>query len=113
MGRSRWPMGFLKVGLDGKIEQLLWNRSAANIGLEGVGVVVRHGPGRVEVEREVGDEVEKGEGLEREVVLTWHGDVWEWEEEELRRRQELEREELADRGVRQEEGEVLRSAAVG
>jgi len=47
------------------------------------------------------------------VVLTWHGDVWEWEEEELRRRQELEREELADRGVRQEEGEVLRSAAVG
>ena len=75
MGRSRWPMGFLKVGLDGKIEQLLWNRSAANIGLEGVGVAVRHGPGRVEVEREV--------------VLTWNGVVWEWEEEELRRRQEL------------------------
>ncbi|KAK8187954.1 uncharacterized protein BKA78DRAFT_230324, partial [Phyllosticta capitalensis] len=40
--RSRWPMGFLKIDHDGRIEQFLWNRSAQARGLEGLGVTIRY-----------------------------------------------------------------------
>lgn len=48
MGRSRWPMGWVMlengegVGM-GRVRQVLWNRTAANIGLEGITVTMRYG----------------------------------------------------------------------
>lgn len=65
LGRSRWPMGYLMVGLDGRAEQFLWNRVAAECGLEGVGVTVRYLPGR--------DGLGEDGELKSEVVLTWEG----------------------------------------
>jgi hypothetical protein len=41
---SRWPMGFVMVSREGIIQQFVWNRAAAERGLEGVGVVLRHAP---------------------------------------------------------------------
>ncbi len=65
LGRSRWPLGFVMVRTDGRVEQLLWNRKAAEMGLEGVGVTIRYLP-----MEEGGDG-----GVAREVVLTWKGEV--------------------------------------
>lgn len=42
IGMSRWPMGFMKVSKEGVVEQLLWNKSAVERGLEGVGVTLRY-----------------------------------------------------------------------
>ena len=39
MTRSRWPMGFLNVTPDGSVQQFLWNHSATEKGLEGMGAV--------------------------------------------------------------------------
>lgn len=46
MGRSRWAMGWIMVeneGGEGRVKQLLWNRAAANTGLEGITVTMRYG----------------------------------------------------------------------
>ncbi|KAF2502369.1 hypothetical protein BU16DRAFT_448254 [Lophium mytilinum] len=59
MGMNRWPMGFLKITKKGVVEQFVWNRSAVERGLEGVGVTVRYGNEGVtggEVEGEVEEE---------------------------------------------------------
>lgn len=50
LGGNRWPMGFLKVSRAGVVEQFLWNRSAVEKGLEGVGVTVRYVGGRTKAE---------------------------------------------------------------
>ncbi|EKG14283.1 Endonuclease TnsA /resolvase Hjc/tRNA endonuclease [Macrophomina phaseolina MS6] len=42
LSRSRWPMGFLKVRSDGRVEQFVWNPSARSRGLEGLGVGLRY-----------------------------------------------------------------------
>ncbi|KAF2194313.1 hypothetical protein K469DRAFT_618268, partial [Zopfia rhizophila CBS 207.26] len=44
LGMNRWPMGFVKISRTGTVEQFIWNRSAGERGLEGVGVTVRHTP---------------------------------------------------------------------
>ena len=49
----------------GRVRQVLWNEMVGKMGLEGVGVQVRYLP------------VQKGEEVEKEVVLTWKGEVWE------------------------------------
>lgn len=60
LGRSRWPMGYVLCNGDGKILQMLWNRKAEQEGLEGIGVGLKYA----------------GEGPnEKEIVLTWKGDV--------------------------------------
>ncbi|KAG9238842.1 hypothetical protein BJ875DRAFT_285134 [Amylocarpus encephaloides] len=60
LGRSRWPMGFITCESDGKLLQMLWNRRAAERGLEGIGVEVKY---------------EGGDYSEKEILLTWKGDI--------------------------------------
>jgi hypothetical protein len=59
LGRSRWPMGYVLCGDDGKILQMLWNRKAQQGGLEGI---------------EVGLKYWGGDRNEKEVVLMWKGE---------------------------------------
>ncbi|KAL1623558.1 hypothetical protein SLS56_008262 [Neofusicoccum ribis] len=63
LGRSRWPMGFLKVDPDGRVEQFLWNASARARGLEGLGVTLRYMP----AEKDAAGEVKS------DIALTWQG----------------------------------------
>jgi hypothetical protein len=42
IGRSRWPMGYIYCSSDGKLLQMLWNRKAAEEGLEGVVVETKY-----------------------------------------------------------------------
>lgn len=44
LGVSKRPLGFMKISRRGTIEQCLWNKVAAERGLEGVGVTVRYTP---------------------------------------------------------------------
>lgn len=60
LGRSRWPMGYALCTADGKILQILWNKRAEQEGLEGIGVGLKYAG---------------GDRSEKEVVLTWKGDV--------------------------------------
>ncbi|KAI4096321.1 MAG: hypothetical protein LQ344_001147 [Seirophora lacunosa] len=57
------------VGETGRVSQILWNAKVIGLGAEGVGVGVRYLP-------PTGERVEGGE-VEKEVVLTWKGEVWE------------------------------------
>ncbi|KAL9025420.1 MAG: hypothetical protein Q9196_005758, partial [Gyalolechia fulgens] len=50
----------------GKVKQVLWNQRVNELGAEGVGVGLRYMPGG-----------RPGFELEKEVVLTWQGKVWE------------------------------------
>lgn len=59
LGRSRWPMGYVLCNKDGKVLQMLWNRRAEQAGMEGIGVGLKYGEGPDE----------------REILLTWKGDV--------------------------------------
>lgn len=59
LGRSRWPMGYVLCGADGKIQQILWNRRAEEEGLEGIGVGLKY---------------EGGDATQKEVFLTWKGE---------------------------------------
>ena len=88
LGRSGLPLGYVMVTSgDGRVVQFVWNQEAARRGLEGIGVTNRYlgdtGSGRG-----------NGDGVEREIVLTWNG--WalkrmeeEAEEEEGRPRKNL------------------------
>lgn len=58
LGRSRWPMGFVCCSSDGHIRQILWNRKAEEIGLDGIGVGTRY---------------PQGNDGESQLVLTWKG----------------------------------------
>ncbi|KAK7523273.1 hypothetical protein IWZ03DRAFT_386 [Phyllosticta citriasiana] len=81
LGRSRWPMGFLKIEHDGRIEQFLWNRSAQTRGLEGLGVTVRYmlpplGAGGVMTSEDNSKAKKKkgeSETVRTDIVLTWDG----------------------------------------
>ena len=92
MSQSRWPMAYVKMSLDGRVEQLLWNRNAAAQGLEGVSVVTRYipkdsHPAAGPIESQENEEepvymediaIKKPKVMDQEVVMTWKGDVWEW-----------------------------------
>lgn len=58
--RSRLPMGLMQVTKEGWMKQWIWNAAAAAAGLEGVGVVARHGG-------------KEGEG--HGIAMTWMGKV--------------------------------------
>jgi hypothetical protein len=72
MGRSRWPMAWVMLevlqreGEDsmgiGKMRQMLWNKAAAEVGLEGLDVTMRYDKA-LEKKREVG----------KECALMWQG----------------------------------------
>jgi Protein of unknown function (DUF2034) len=59
LGRSRWPMGYVLCGADGKILQMLWNRRAEQEGLDGI---------------EVGLKYTGGDRNDKEVILTHKGE---------------------------------------
>lgn len=59
MGRSRWPMGFLKISSDGCVEQFIWNQMATETGLEGLGVTSRY--------------VHGDNAVRKDISLTWMG----------------------------------------
>jgi Required for respiratory growth protein 7 len=59
LGRSRWPMGYVLCGADGRILQMLWNRRAEQEGLEGIDVGLKYAG---------------GDRNEKEVVLMWKGE---------------------------------------
>lgn len=61
LGRSRWPMGYVLCSSDGKIMQMLWNRRAAQEGLEGINVELKYFTG--------------SDRSDREVILTWKGNI--------------------------------------
>ena len=58
LARSGWPMGCVTCSDEGRVMQMLWNKKAEELGLEGVCVGVRHGK-----------DGEKG------VVLLWEGEA--------------------------------------
>lgn len=43
LGRSAWPMVYMRCSKDGVVSQMLWNQQAEHHGLEGYGVSVRYG----------------------------------------------------------------------
>lgn len=85
MGQSRWPMGYVLITRTGLIQQFVWNRVAAEKGLAGVGVTLRHTPRAMLSEDEI-DEADheiqdlpkrnskfKSTGYIRDIQLTWMG----------------------------------------
>lgn len=58
LGRSRWPMGFALCTTEGKILQMMWNKSAAEGNLVGIQCGLRF----------INSDINQ-----REVVLTWNG----------------------------------------
>ncbi|EGD87327.1 hypothetical protein H112_05867 [Trichophyton rubrum D6] len=58
--KSRYPLIWALAELDGSMRQFLWNRRAAEVGLEGLGVQIRHGG--------------ETDPLKKTVVLTWNGE---------------------------------------
>ncbi|KAL8929194.1 MAG: hypothetical protein Q9208_001277 [Pyrenodesmia sp. 3 TL-2023] len=54
------------TGGQGRVRQVLWNAKVSELGAEGLGAGVKYMPSEME-----------GAGLEKEVVLTWKGEVWE------------------------------------
>lgn len=51
---------------EGTVRQILWNEKAAHEGLMGLNVQIRY----------ISNEMVGQEGVEKEVVLTWKGQVW-------------------------------------
>jgi hypothetical protein len=65
--RSNMPLGFVMVTADdGKILQFIWNYEARQRGLEGMGVTNRY-------LHDTGSGRGNGDGIEREIALTWNG----------------------------------------
>lgn len=58
--KSQYPLIWVLADLDGSIRQFLWNRRAAEAGLEGLGVQIRHGG--------------ETDPMKKTVVLTWNGE---------------------------------------
>lgn len=62
--RSKWPLGFMQVNRNGVVEQFLWNHSAAERGLEGMGVTAKYS---------LANSARKKAAGGNEVVLTYNG----------------------------------------
>lgn len=73
MGRSRWPLAYAKIALDGMIEQLLWNKRAAFAGLEGMSVSVSHDLDELAT---AGKSDQDTRIPKQEAVLLWNGEMW-------------------------------------
>ncbi|KAH8725714.1 hypothetical protein GQ44DRAFT_213792 [Phaeosphaeriaceae sp. PMI808] len=80
MSRSTRPMGFVMISANGVIQQFVWNRAAAEHGLEGVGVTLRHTPrvlfpDQATITDSPHDHTPpfKNTGTNKEIQLTWMG----------------------------------------
>ena len=80
MGRSRLPLAFAMIGLQGRVTQFLWNQVARDIGLHGFGVTTSHitvddpASTKTEARYDHGDAVparERDEEMHHEVAFTW------------------------------------------
>lgn len=72
MSRSRWPLAYAMINQEGDIEQFLWNRKSADIGLEGLRVETMHKFPMCETATS-----DQGSSqISKEVVLTWQGERW-------------------------------------
>ncbi|OAA47572.1 hypothetical protein NOR_02062 [Metarhizium rileyi] len=49
VGRSKWPMVYMCCSKEGIVSQMIWNRCAEELGLDGYAVSVRRGEGRDEL----------------------------------------------------------------
>jgi hypothetical protein len=84
LGQSRSPMGFVMICKSGIVQQFVWNRAAAERGLEGVGVTLRHTP-RVLIPDTHEEDIKprkitkksllkfKNAGTQKDIQLTWMG----------------------------------------
>lgn len=76
MGRSRLPLAYAMIEKDGRIVQLLWNRTARDTGLDQLGVtskyVVRSTPSGGTDQRQY---EQSQQPMQQEVALTWKGDI--------------------------------------
>jgi hypothetical protein len=59
LAKSRYPLVWILAELDGEVRQVLWNKRAEEVGLEGLGVEVKYG-GKLQPTR-------------KNMVLTWKG----------------------------------------
>ncbi|KAI9830945.1 MAG: hypothetical protein M1819_005328 [Sarea resinae] len=75
LARSAWPLGFVCVGLNGTVRQMVWNERARRAGLEGLAVEVRYVAADQDEEGAGLGEDGDGAELKQEVVLTWRGEV--------------------------------------
>ena len=67
MRQSSLPLGFVMVTADeGKVLQFTWNYEASQQGLEGMGVTTKY-------THDTGSGRGNGDGIEREIALTWNG----------------------------------------
>ncbi|KAF1912939.1 hypothetical protein BDU57DRAFT_521560 [Ampelomyces quisqualis] len=86
LAESRAPLGFVMVSKDGLVQQFVWNRAAAEQGLEGIGVTIRHTPRAhltsdelLEEEADQPTKVSKklakfrNAGTTKDIQLTWMG----------------------------------------
>ncbi|KAL5114647.1 hypothetical protein ACEQ8H_007492 [Pleosporales sp. CAS-2024a] len=79
------PMGFMMVSQFGAVQQFVWNRAAAEQGLEGVGVTLRHTPRALLASTPEQDALGadskankkrakfRDAGTEKDIQLTWMG----------------------------------------
>ncbi|KAK2758233.1 hypothetical protein FQN54_004077 [Arachnomyces sp. PD_36] len=56
--KSRQPLVWVMAGLDGRVQQVLWNKRAGDVGLEGLGVDVVYG----------------GDASQKDLALSWEGE---------------------------------------
>lgn len=62
--RSKWPLGFLQINTEGVVRQFIWNATAIDCGLSGVGVASRYAT------------TTDTPAVETSIALTWLGDPW-------------------------------------
>ncbi|KAI9725367.1 MAG: hypothetical protein M1828_003217 [Chrysothrix sp. TS-e1954] len=73
IARSKVPLAYVKISSEHRVRQLVWNSSAASLGLEGLGVQLRYGPTANDQTGEENEPQANKEALDSEIVLTWSG----------------------------------------
>ncbi|KAI9796012.1 MAG: hypothetical protein M1835_004787 [Candelina submexicana] len=75
LAKSKLPLCFMKISLEGRVEQCLWNAAASEKGLEGVDVTLRYSLERaaeVKAATQLGVDTH---GVAQEIVLTQKGRI--------------------------------------
>lgn len=71
--RSRYPMGYMQMTLDGKLKQCRWNDVATQAGLQGMGTTVKYNGSISAPKDSQGKEARASEEI---IALTWMDGVW-------------------------------------
>ena len=76
MGRSRLPLAYAMIEKDGRIVQLLWNRTARDTGLDQLGVTSKYVVGSITSGgTDHGQYGHSQQPMQQEVALTWKGEI--------------------------------------